>query len=181
MIQSSERITCLAAWQSRSWDMWRGEEREMKLNAKWVTPYDISRRDDNLWIHPLYAPGPTCSWSSWKEPVVHMHISYACWLETARLSKRHIQLETTKEPRGFLSTPPRLSQHRQAQTTVSSFFSEMRKITTCLQTLRHYLTLFSKYKLNAKQKYICLKYCMILWYFCSGRHFFFTSIQRELV
>lgn len=101
MIQSSERITCLAAWQSRSWDMKGREERNTSWNSMWGCTITAASFLMIIYgyIHYKHQAKPfhVCSRAmGCKEPVVHIQISRARRLETAVMPKCHIWLATKK-------------------------------------------------------------------------------------
>lgn len=96
MIQSSEHITCLAAWQSRGWDM-RGES--MSCNSMRSCTAASVLMIIHGYIHYKHRAKPVHACSRgprWKESVARTQISYARRLETALMPRCHIWLATTK-------------------------------------------------------------------------------------
>lgn len=99
MIQSSEHITCLAAWQSHSWDM-RGK-RNMGWNSMWSCTIPAADFLMLIYGHIHYKhrsrPARTCSpGTRWKESLVQIQISHTRRLEVALIPKCRVWLATAK-------------------------------------------------------------------------------------
>lgn len=124
MIQSSEHITCLAAWQSRSWDM-RG-----KRNTGWNSMWSCAIPAANFLMliygynhnkHPA-RPARACTpGTRWKESLVQTQISHTHQLEAALMPKCRVWLATAKMAPRLLLANHKVISALPEQTVVSVF------------------------------------------------------------
>lgn len=124
MIQSSEHITCLAAWQSRSWDM-RG-----KRNTGWNSMWSCAIPAANFLLliygysHNKHRarPARACTpGTRWKESLVQTQISHTHRLEVALMPKCRVWLATAKMAPRLLLANHKVISALPEQTVVSVF------------------------------------------------------------